>query len=106
LRHDVELLRSILLYLETRQASPRAIVLIMIEDEAAEIGSRADALRDGLELLLELDYIDGPGPDVDGVWLFRKLTRKGIAFLQAARDPAGWDRLKRLHDERVRALRP
>jgi hypothetical protein len=27
-------------------------------------------------------------------------------FLQAARDPAGWARLKRLHDERVRALRP
>jgi hypothetical protein len=105
-RPDVELLRLILLHLETRQASPRAIVLIMIAEEAAEIGSRADALRDGLDLLLELDYIDGPGPDVAGVWLFRKLTRKGMNFLQAARDPAGWARLKRLHDERVRALRP
>lgn len=94
LSHDVELLRTALLYLETRQVSPRATVVIDVRDGAADLDYDEQRFEDGLNLLLDLDYIEGPGPEADGLWLFRKLTRKGIEFVRATRDPADWTRMK------------
>jgi hypothetical protein len=94
LSHDVELLRTALLYLETRQVSPRATVIIDLRDEAADLDYDQQVFENGLNLLLDLDYIEGPGSDAQGLWLFRKLTRKGIEFVRATRDPADWTRMK------------
>ena len=92
---DVELMRELMLLLEARELSPRAAVVISLDDEALEIGSKSDDLADGLNLLLDLGYIDGPGQDEPGFWLFRKLTRKGRGFISATRRPADWERMKR-----------
>jgi hypothetical protein len=102
LPHDVELLRVALLYLETRQVSPRATVIIDLRDEAADLDYDQQVFEDGLNLLLDLDYIEGPGSDANGLWLFRKLTRKGIEFVRATRDPADWARMK--HQRAVGAV--
>lgn len=94
LTHDVELLRTALLYLETRQVSPRASVIIFLREEAAALDYDERSFEEALNRLLELDYIEGPGPEANGLWLFRKLTRKGVEFVRATRDADDWDRLK------------
>lgn len=92
---NVELMRELMLLLEARELSPRSTVVVSLDDEAIETGFTSDELADGLNLLLELDYIDGPGQDEPGFWLFRKLTRKGRNFISATRRPADWERMKR-----------
>ena len=91
---DVDLLRLLLLYLETRQVSPRATVLIDLRDEAADLGLAQDLLANSLNLLLDRGYIDGLGEEGATLWLFRKLTTKGVEFVRAARDPAAWAKIK------------
>ena len=94
LPRDFELLRLILLHLEDRQTSPRATVIIELAAEAEAVACDAGSLEDGLNLLLQLGYIEGPGAEANGFWLFRKLSRKGAEFVRLARDPADWSRLK------------
>ena len=95
LQHDIEFLRLLLLWLEERQVSPRATVIIDLHSEAVEMDCDPLTLEDGLCLLLDLDYIEGPGSEDGGLWLFRKLSHKGSKFVQSARLPADWSRLKR-----------
>ena len=93
--HDVELMRDLLLLLETRQISPRSTVILSIDVEAEELGQAPGAVEGGLDHLLDLGYIDGAGRDEPGFWLFRKLTRKGVEFLKAARHQSDWEQIKR-----------
>ncbi len=93
--HDVELLRELMLSLETQQLSPRAPVVISLDEEARELGRLPEAVASGLDALLRLEYIDGAGQDEPGFWLFRKLTRKGVNFVREVRTPRDWARLKR-----------
>jgi hypothetical protein len=92
---DVEVMRELLLTLEPRQLSPRSTVVLCLDDEARDLGLDAGVVAAGLNTLLELDYIDGGGEDEGGFWLFRKLTRKGLKFVRAARVPRDWERMKR-----------
>ena len=99
--HDVELMRDLLFLLEERQISPRSNVVLAIDAEADALGESPEMVEAGLNMLLDLDYIDGPGQDEPGFWLFRKLTRKGNQFVKATRREGDWERLKRYF-----ALRP
>lgn len=92
---DVELMRDLLFVLETRQVSPRSTVIVAIEDLAEDLGVMPETVAGGLDQLLALDYIEGPGADEPGFWFFRKLTRKGTQFVRATRKPADWARIKR-----------
>ena len=92
--HDVELIRDLLFLLEDRQISPRSNVVLSIDAEAAALGELPEAVEASLNMLLDLDYIDGPGQDEPGFWLFRKLTRKGNEFIKATRREGDWERLK------------
>ena len=100
---NVELLRELLFLLETRELSPRSTVIIAVDVEALDIGCPSEEIVDGLNLLLDLDYIDGPGEDEPGFWFFRKLTRKGRKFLTAARHPADWEIIKRRFETQTSA---
>ena len=92
---DVDLLRRLMLMLEARQASPRQIIVLMLRDEAEALCCTLDDLVDGLDHLLAIQYIEGPGIDEEDFFLFRKLTRRGTQFVQATRLPRDWDRLKK-----------
>ncbi len=98
--HDVELIRDLLFVLEGYQTSPRTVIIVSVDVEAEELGRPAAEIETGLATLLELDYIDGPGPDEPGFFLFRKLTRKGLQFVRATTDPRDWERMKRHYAER------
>jgi len=97
---DVDLLRDLLLRLEGLQESPRATVIIATDDEADLLSADKAMILEGLEILQSLDYIEGPGAESEGLWLFRKLTRKGTEFVKAARDTLAWERIKRAHQRR------
>ena len=92
--YDVDLMRALLLMLEARQTSPRMTVVICLEDEAEALGQEAPEIGLCMNILLEREYIDGPGEDEPGFWLFRKLTRKGSKFVDEVRHPADWMRVK------------
>ena len=92
---DVDLLRRLMLLLEERQLSPRQNVVIDLYGEAADVGSSAQDMAQGLDRLLAIDYIEGPGFDDEGFFLFRKLTRRGLQFLREARHPRDWDKIKK-----------
>jgi len=93
--HDVELMRDLLFVLESYQTSPRTVIVVSSDAEAEALGRATDEVELGLTTLLDFDYIDGPGHDEPGFFLFRKLTRKGLQFVQATRSPRDWERLKR-----------
>ena len=92
---DVDLLRRLMLMLEERQLSPRQNVVIDFDGEAAELSCSSQDMAEGLDRLLAIDYIDGPGVDNEGFFLFRKVTRRGVQFLREARHPRDWDRIKK-----------
>ena len=83
-----------------RQVSPRSTIVIVLRDEAEAFDADHRLLMEAMNILLDIDYIEGPGPEGDDIWLFRKLTRRGIDFVEAAREPADWDRLKRAREAR------
>ena len=93
--YDLELMRQLMLTLEDRQLSPRSTVVLSLDDEARDLGRLPEAIAEGLNVLLDLEYIDGGGEDDHGYWLFRKLTRKGVQFVREARQPRDWERMKR-----------
>ena len=92
--NDVDLMRELLFILEARQVCPRATIIFSIEDAAADLDCPGDEVSNSLSVLQDLDYIDGPGPDEPGIWLFRKLTRKGVQFVRQTRSPAAWEKMK------------
>ena len=93
--NDVELMRDLLLMLEDYQTSPRSVVIVSAEGEAEALDRDAGEIEAGLASLLDYEYIDGPGPDEPGFFLFRKLTRKGMKFVEATRSPRDWEKMKR-----------
>ena len=95
MENDVELMRELLFELEARQTSPRMVVILSLDEEATALGCTSVDLEAGLMNLLDLDYIDGPGMEDAGVFLFRKLTRKGLEFVKRTRRPRDWETMKR-----------
>jgi hypothetical protein len=104
--NDVELMRELLLQLEDYQTSPRSVVVISAELEAESLEREADEVEACLAVLHEFDYIDGPGPDAPGFFLFRKLTQKGARFVRESRDPRAWEKMKRHYAQLLREAEP
>ncbi len=92
--NDVDAMRDLLFILERRQVSPRATIMFSIQSAARDLNCRSDDVLECLNLLQSLDYIEGPGQDEPGCWLFRKLTRKGVQFVRQTRSPQAWERIK------------
>lgn len=93
---DVELMRDLMFSLEARQLSPRSTVILSLAETASELGCSQTEVARSLDALLDFEYIDGAGQDDErGFWLFRKLTRKGVQFVRATREPRDWERMKR-----------
>ena len=106
MEHDVELMRELLLTLDEYQTSPRSIVVVSATIEAEALERDAGEIEAGLASLLDFEYIDGPGRDAPGFFLFRKLTRKGLKFVQETRNPRDWEKLKRHYAQLSRIREP
>ncbi|WP_036284060.1 DUF2513 domain-containing protein [Methylocystis sp. ATCC 49242] len=90
---DVDVLRRLLLELEKEQRSPPEPIFVPLDDFARTLDKSTDEVGEALDLLLGLEFIDGPGAYKDA-WLFRKLTRRGVQLLDAIRDTDEWSKVK------------
>lgn len=95
MRRDVELLRSLLLGLERAQRSPPEPIFIMLDDFARRFDRLPSEIEAHLDLLVDLDFIEGPGAYKDKTWLFRKLTKRGCWLVENIRDVQKWQEIKR-----------
>lgn len=95
---DVDLMRELMFVLESRELSPRSTIILDIDPLAERLERPPALVCESLDALLNLGYIEGPGADGPGMWFFRKLTRKGVFFLQATRSPRDWEQMKRHFD--------
>ena len=91
---NADLLRDLLLKLESKQRSPRETIFISLEDFAETLHRSRSEIETHFKFLSSHDYIDGPGADGDGFWLFRKLTSKGRWLSDNIRDPVDWRNIK------------
>lgn len=94
MRRDVDLLRDLLLKLEDLERSPPEPIFIALEEVARTLDRLPFEIVAHLELLADLNFIDGPGAYKNGAWLFRKLTPRGCALADNIRDENIWREIK------------
>lgn len=96
MKRDMDLIRELLLKLESLNIRPGAIVLIGGHDEELAIeGRAADEIDYHLALIKEAHLIECPGSgSMDGRISFRRLTWSGHDFLDSVRDPKIWEKTK------------
>lgn len=94
MKRDMDLLRELLLKLESFPKDPGAIYGFEgHEPELAVDGASQDQIVYHLELLRGAGFIDSPGKPMHGV-MFRRLTWSGHDFLDSVRDPKVWAKTK------------
>jgi hypothetical protein len=91
---DVDLMRQLLLQLEKEQRSPPEAIFAPVEQYARLLDASNREVMAALDLLADLDFIEGPGAWRDDAWLFRKLTRRGVQLAAAVRDTREWGKVK------------
>lgn len=98
---DVDVMRRLLLELEKEQRSPPEPVFIPLDKFSRQLDKSTFEIAEALDLLLSLDFIEGPGAYQDA-WLFRKLTRRGAQLLDAIRDMRDWAKVKNVYGALLR----
>lgn len=90
---EPDLLRDLLVSLSRIQRSPPESQLLVPAELAVTLRcGAADVLR-GIEILSDLDLIDGPGA-YGGGWLFRQLTPRGRLMLEEVGSERRWRHIK------------
>ena len=91
---NVDLMRQLLLHLEQEQRSPPEAIFAPVAQYARLLDASSRDVMAALDLLHDLEFIEGPGAWRDDAWLFRKLTRRGAQLAAAVRDAREWGRVK------------
>jgi hypothetical protein len=96
MQRDMDLVRELLLKLESLPMRPGAVVLISGNDaELAVPGHSADEIEYHLSLIREAGLVESPGSQLAcGGISFRRLTWEGHNFLDSVRDPLIWRETK------------
>jgi hypothetical protein len=87
---DVEALRALLLALEHVQRSPPEPIFVAVGELAGLLQRSRSQIIEGLDTLVDLNFIEGPGAYRESDWLFRRLTRRGEVLAELIRDPDDW----------------
>lgn len=92
----MDLIRALLLKLESLSLSPGTIIYLEPNDQEIAIdGYSADQIEYHLDLLRERNLIECPGAQpMIGIG-YRRLTWEGHDFLDAVRDPEIWRKTKK-----------
>jgi len=96
MKRDMDLIRELLLKLESLPAERGAVFHIAPDDvEVAVSGYDGDQIAYHLSLIREAGFIESPGSQpMDGI-TFSRLSWDGHDFLDAIRDPEIWAKTKR-----------
>ena len=97
---DPDLLRKIALILEPLQRSPPEPVVLGLATLAADLGCSVGEAADALDRLADLSLIEGPGTFYDS-WLFRRLTPKGLFFVDEVRNETRWRQIKNAYSRKA-----
>ncbi len=97
MNHDFELVRLILLYLDAVERSPPEPIFVDLVDLSTRFNDSALNVLEGLSLLHERGFIQGPGAYDADRYIFRKLTAKGKILVAALRNPKDWQEAKALY---------
>lgn len=95
MKRDMDLIRELLLKLETLPMRRGGIVLIKADDDEVQVdGYGVDQIDYHLSLIKEAGLIDTGGAGAMGGYGFRRLSWSGHDFLDSVRSPDVWDRTK------------
>jgi hypothetical protein len=95
MKRDMDLIRELMLKLETLPLRPGDVWLLAPDTEDIQIGGfDADQIGYHLSLIRDAEFIDTGGIEgMDGIG-FRSLTWSGHDFLDSVRSPDVWDKTK------------
>jgi hypothetical protein len=92
---DMELIRELLLKLESISTASAVFHIKPDDEEVAVEGYSPDQIEYHLDLLRERDLIECPGSQPMIGITYRRLTWEGHDFLDAVRDPEIWHKTKK-----------
>lgn len=95
--YDADLLRDLTLLLAKEQRSPPEPLPLDLPMLARKTGVSLIEIKQALENLRDLEFIEGPGRFAN-TWLFRKLTKRGILFVKAVVDIKRWKEIKKEYE--------
>lgn len=90
---EPDLLRDLLVALDGMQRSPPESLLLVPAELAATLRCRVADVERAIEILADLQLIEGPGA-YGGGWLFRQLTPRGHLMLEEVGSERRWRRIK------------
>src|ERR1700693_989164 len=98
MKRDMDLIRELMLKLESLPMRPGGIVLIKGDAEEVQGGGYSvDQIDYHLALIREAGLIETPGNGpIGGGFPFRRLTWSGHDFLDSVRSPDVWDKTKKV----------
>lgn len=91
-----DLLRDLLLALDRMQRSPPESTLLVPSELAVALGCGVGEVLRGVEILADLDLIEGPGA-YGGGWLFRQLSPRGRLMTEELGSERRWRRIKEIY---------
>jgi len=95
MKRDMDLIRELLLKLESLETRPGSIWHFMPDDtEVAIPGYAPDAIEYQVRLMIQAGLIDTGGRGTMQGFMFRSLTWEGHDFLDSIRDPEVWAKTK------------
>jgi len=95
LTRDMDLIRELLLKLESLPARPGDVFVLSGDDSEVEVdGYSADQITYHLDLLREAGLIESPGSQPMLGVTFERLSWRGHDFLDSVRNPETWTRTK------------
>ena len=100
MRTDVDLVRRVALELETLERSPPEAIILDLDEFSGRLGRERAEVEEALERLAELALIEGPGR-LNDAWLFRRVTVKGLVFVDEVRGVRRWERIKRAYGSQI-----
>lgn len=91
MRRDMDLIRAIVLKLESWELTPGPVMVVTdIEKDFPIEGYTAEQIGYHIKLITDEGWIDSPGPSSFSMFTFRSLTWQGHEFADTVRDNQIW----------------
>lgn len=96
MRRDMDLIRELMLKLESAKCEPNSVYIFDADDEEISVeGYSADAIKYHLLLIAEAGLVDQRGRGAMEGFVFSRLTWVGHDFVDSVRSPEVWAKTKK-----------
>jgi hypothetical protein len=98
MRRDMDLIRDLMLKLETLPMPAGAICALSAYKDLSIPGRSTDEINAHMFMIADVGYVigapDGTRRMMNGDWMFSRLSPEGHDFVDAVREPSVWSRTK------------